>query len=74
MTNKITESTLRTHIERRSNWKLIDQTRHWFKSTMGNTIHAETEVVGQLAERMFLPTKLVEDWSYDLSVTNIQLI
>ena len=27
MTNKITESTLRAHIERRSNWKLIDQPR-----------------------------------------------
>ena len=53
--------------DEKMNRVVLDRER-WFNTVIGDKISSETEVTEPLAERILLPTQLVEDLSCDLSV------
>jgi hypothetical protein len=57
--------------DEKMNRVVMDRER-WFNTVIGDKVCSETEVTERLAERILLPTQLVEDLSYDLSVVKIK--
>ena len=56
------------HTQDEKMYRVVMDRERWFNIVMGDTVSSETEVTERLAERVLLPTQLVEGLSYDLSV------
>ena len=56
------------HTQDEKMYRVVMDRERWFNIVMGDKVSSETEVTERLAERVLLPTQLVEDLSYDLSV------
>ena len=58
------------HTQDEKMYRVVMDRERWFNIVMGDKVSSETEVTERLAERILLPTQLVDDLSYDLSVVN----
>ena len=56
------------HTQDEKMYRVVMDRERWFNIVMGDKVSSETEVTERLAERILLPTQLVDDLSYDLSV------
>ena len=56
------------HTQDEKMYRVVMDRERWFNIVMGDKVSSETEVTELLAARILLPTQLVDDLSYDLSV------
>ena len=56
------------HTQDEKMYRVVMDRERWFNIVMGDKVSSETEVTELLAKRILLPTQLVDDLSYDLSV------